>query len=197
MEWNRIRHTIGMCLKRTGQGRGEYLHKHDIFRHAGKNCMVMFRKIPLHPELISMGDNVWIASGVSLTTHDVINRMLNNRAGKNEFPEHLGCIEIGDNVFIGEGTTVLPGVTIGSDVVVAAMSLVNKDLASGGVYGGVPARYICSLEELIEKRRNAPAVKITRISSGESDKFPERKDLSGETAEALWELHRKRRKETK
>lgn len=81
MDWYRIRHTIGMCFCSTAVKRAAYLKKHDILHHIGDDCMTMFRKIPLYPKLISFGDNVWIASGVSFITHDVIHRMLNNIFG--------------------------------------------------------------------------------------------------------------------
>lgn len=123
--------------------------------------MTMFRKIPLYPKLISLGNNVWIASQVSFITHDVIHRMLNNCVDGGGFEENVGCIDIKDNVFIGSNTTILLNVTIESNTVIAAGSVVNKSIPGNGVYGGVPAKYICSLDTLIEKRRNMPKDKIT------------------------------------
>ena len=136
MDWYRIRHTIALHLKGSGQARANYIKKHNIFYHMGDKCMVMFRKIPLYPKLISIGDNVWIASDVLLVPHDVIHRMLNNSVEGGGFQENLGCIDIKDNVFIGSNTTVLPDVTIGSNTVIAAGSLVNKSIPGNGVYGG-------------------------------------------------------------
>ena len=176
MDWYRIRHTIGLHLKGSGQARANYIKKHNIFYHMGDKCMVMFRKIPLYPKLISIGDNVWIASDVLLVPHDVIHRMLNNKLETKEFQENLGCIDIKDNVFIGSNTTVLPDVTIGPNTVIAAGSLINKSIPGNGVYGGVPAKYICSLDDLIEKRRNRPKITISRGKGG----------LSDETVEAVW-----------
>jgi maltose O-acetyltransferase len=48
-------------------------------------------------------------------------------------------IKVGDRCWIGARATVLPGVTIGDDVVVAAGSVVTRDCPSGGLYAGVPA----------------------------------------------------------
>ena len=93
--------------------------------------MTMFRKIPLYPKLISMGNNVWIASDVLFVPHDVIHRMLNNKLGTDEFQENIGCIDIKDNVFVGSNSTILPNVTIGPDTIVAAGTLVNKNLRGG------------------------------------------------------------------
>ena len=56
-------------------------------------------------------------------------------------------VTIGDRVWLGAHVTVLPGVTIGDDVVVAAGAVVTRDLAPGAVYGGVPARLIRTLDE--------------------------------------------------
>lgn len=181
MDWYRIRHTIGLYLTLSGQARARYIKKHNIFYHMGDKCMVMFRKIPLYPKLISIGNNVWIASNVLLVPHDVIHRMLNNFIEGGEFKENLGCIDIRDNVFIGSNTTVLSNVIIGPNTVIAAGSLINKSIPGNGVYGGVPAKYICSLDELIEKRRNAANIEIKLGIHG----------LSDETIEAVWKIFKK------
>lgn len=49
-------------------------------------------------------------------------------------------VVIGDDVWIGANCTILPGVTIGSNVVVAAGAVVTKDLPSNCIAAGVPAR---------------------------------------------------------
>ena len=177
MDWYRIRHTLGMYMTTTAVKRAEYIKKHDIFRHMGDNCMTMFRKIPLYPKLISFGDNVWIASGVSFVTHDVIHRMLNNCDYNFEFNENVGCIDIGSNVFVGSNTTILPDVSIGPNTIVAAGSLVNKDLPGGAVYAGVPARYICDFDDLVKKRMEGEQLKLIYGKGA----------LSPETVEKCWE----------
>jgi acetyltransferase-like isoleucine patch superfamily enzyme len=183
MDWYRIRHTIGMHLCSTAIKRAAYLKKHDILYHIGDNCMTMFRKIPLYPKLISLGDNVWIASDVLFVTHDVIHKMLNNISSddnKYVFQENIGCIEIEDNVFIGTRTIILPNVKIGSNTIIAAGSLVNKSISGNGVYGGVPARYICSLNEHIEKRKSDSHVCV---------KYSKKGGLSRTTVKDAWQRH--------
>ncbi|MEX3508105.1 DapH/DapD/GlmU-related protein [Kocuria carniphila] len=56
-------------------------------------------------------------------------------------------IRIGNGVFIGVSCTVLGNVTIGDGAVVAAGSLVNKDVPAHTLVGGVPARIIKLLPE--------------------------------------------------
>jgi acetyltransferase-like isoleucine patch superfamily enzyme len=56
--------------------------------------------------------------------------------------EDTAPIEIGDEVLIGAGATVLRGVTIGAGAVVAAASVVTRDVPSGVLIAGNPARVI-------------------------------------------------------
>lgn len=51
-------------------------------------------------------------------------------------------ITLNKHVIIGTGSTILPGVEIEEGVAVGAMSLVNKDLESWGMYAGIPAKFI-------------------------------------------------------
>ena len=60
-----------------------------------------------------------------------------------------------DNVFIGTQTTILFDVRIGSNVIIGANSLVNKDLEGGYVYAGNPVKKICSFDEFVNKRINS------------------------------------------
>jgi len=57
------------------------------------------------------------------------------------FPVQFADVRIGDRVWL-PNAWVNPGVTIGNDVVVAAMSLVNQDLPSGCLAGGIPAKIL-------------------------------------------------------
>lgn len=54
----------------------------------------------------------------------------------------LKSILIKRNAWIGAGATILPGVTVGENAVVAAGAVVNKDVPANTVVGGVPAKVI-------------------------------------------------------
>lgn len=61
--------------------------------------------------------------------------------------EYDAPITIGDDCWLGGSVIVLPGVTIGDNVIVGAGSIVTKDLPSNTVVAGNPARVIRKLED--------------------------------------------------
>ena len=67
--------------------RAEYMKKHGIFHSVGDRVMITSRKIPLYAKLISIGNNVWMASGVEFIPHDVTHFMLNGRKDGHKYME--------------------------------------------------------------------------------------------------------------
>ena len=51
-------------------------------------------------------------------------------------------IVLGKNVWIGSNATILQGVTIGDNAIVAAGAVVTKDVEANTIVGGVPAKFI-------------------------------------------------------
>ena len=74
-------------------------------------------------------------------------------AVRKQYPKFdtFGQVTLGDYVYIGNNSLVMPGVTIGDNVLVAAGSVVTKSVPSNVVIGGNPASIICSLEEYINR----------------------------------------------
>lgn len=60
--------------------------------------------------------------------------------------EYDANIEIGENVWIGTRCTILKGVSIGKNSVIAAGSIVSKSIPANVVAGGIPAKVIRALE---------------------------------------------------
>lgn len=150
----RLWHSLRISLMRDSGKRVEYLRKHNVFGHIGKDSIWRDRLVPLYAERIYLGNNVRCGSKVYFITHDVIHDMLNHREDNDfEFKEYIGDIHIGDNVFIGSNTTVLGGANIASNVIIGAGSLINKDISPNSVWGGVPAKFICTFDEFVEKRK--------------------------------------------
>ncbi|CAG0932142.1 lipopolysaccharide O-acetyltransferase [Planctomycetaceae bacterium] len=69
----------------------------------------------------------------------------------------VGRVDIRDNVFIGWNAIVMPGVTVGPNAIVAAGAVVTADVEPGTVVGGVPARKIGSMDELVRKMQERTA----------------------------------------
>jgi maltose O-acetyltransferase len=109
----------------------------------GARCFANFGLTALDVAPITIGDDVQIGPYVQLLTptHPV------EPAPRREKWEAALPITIGDNVWLGGGAIVLPGVTIGADTVVGAGAVVTKDLPSGVLAVGNPARIIRSIAD--------------------------------------------------
>lgn len=151
MNIKRLLDNIRYNLHLTSTGRGEATKR--IFKKVGDNVRLPAVVLPLYPELVSIGSNVEVASGVKFIVHDAIHTVINqdNHSGVN-VAENVGEINIGDNVFIGAGTIILPGVNIGSNVIVGAGSLINKNLPDNSVCVGIPCRQISTYEEYVRRK---------------------------------------------
>lgn len=107
--------------------------------------------------LIKIGKAVTLSRDVILLTHDYSIRNAINAFEKNINNikyKFLKSIVIGNNCFIGARTIILPGTDIGDDVIVGAGSVVKGIVPSKTVWGGAPARQICTLEEYYSKHRD-------------------------------------------
>jgi len=62
----------------------------------------------------------------------------------------LKSVTIKSNVWIGANATILPGVTVGENSIVAAGAVVTKDVPANAIVGGVPARFIKWIDEMLE-----------------------------------------------
>lgn len=100
-----------------------------VGRHAAFALMVM--PDVFFPERITVGDNTIIGYHTTILTHEYLIR---------EY--RLGDVCIGSNVMIGACSLILPGVEIGDGAVVAAGTVVTKDVPAGAFVGGNPMRVI-------------------------------------------------------
>ena len=100
--------------------------------------------------------------------------------------EKIGCIEILDNVFIGSGSIILGNVRIGPNAVIAAGSLIIKDVPPNSIVGGVPAKVIGDFKSLLEKRKD-------EIYPNELK--PNNQEIKDELIKFMWERFWKERDE--
>ncbi len=151
---NRLIMQLRSLLFRSGVKRAEWLKKKKIFGAIGNDVMIQDFRLPFNPKNVFIGNNVRIASDVSLITHDVSYKVLNNKFGSDEYKEKTGSITIGDNVFIGSKSIILYDVKIGNNVIIGAGSVVTRDLPDNSVCAGNPCRKLGGWDEFCEKRRN-------------------------------------------
>jgi len=143
---------ILVCTFKGVKARNRYLKKNHIFAQYGENNLFQPMKLPNAPQLIKIHNNVKVAADVTFYEHDAINGMLSVIDGK-RYQMHGSCIEIFDNSFIGGHSIIIGNVSIGPNAIVAAGSVVTKDVAPGTIVGGNPAKVIGSFEKLHEKRK--------------------------------------------
>jgi len=106
----------------------------------GKNVFINFDCVFLDLGGITIEDNVLIAPKVSLLSEG---HPVSPTARQTLVP---GPIHIKKNAWIGAGATILPGVTIGENAVVAAGAVVSKDVLANTIVGGIPAKVIKEIE---------------------------------------------------
>ncbi len=112
----------------------------------GNNFTGNFNMTILDVKEVYIGDNVMIGPNALITT---VGHPLTPK-GRREHLAQASEIHIGDDVWLGGNVTILPGVTIGNNVVIGAGAVVNKDIPDNSLAVGVPARVIRKLENNIE-----------------------------------------------
>jgi len=128
---------------------GEYVYwdSHVLVGHGGKfspdahlrvgsYCMLAsFVRLNVNYS-ITIGEYVGIGEYVAIWTHGAWLPVLDG------FPADFGPVTIGDRVWLTGKSTILPGRTIGSNVVIGMHALINKNLPDGCLAGGVPVKII-------------------------------------------------------
>lgn len=143
----------------------------DLGVTLGKNCKFLDDPIAMfgtEPYLIKIGDHVELTHGVKLITHDGSVWTLREKEQYKNV-DFMAPIVIGNNTFVGMNSLILPGTTIGNNVIIGAGSVVKGTIPDNTVYAGVPARFIKTIDEFEKLKK---------------DKLLETKDMSAKNKEA-------------
>jgi acetyltransferase-like isoleucine patch superfamily enzyme len=89
-----------------------------------------------------IGDHCSISAGVHIYTHDTVLWAVSGGVQQ----ARKSAVKIGSNTYIGAQSVIVAGVTIGERCVIAANSLVNRDVPEGTIVGGTPARTLGHVE---------------------------------------------------
>jgi acetyltransferase-like isoleucine patch superfamily enzyme len=121
-----------------------WLYRTFLRMKIGEKTALAFMVMPdiMFPEKIQIGRNCVIGYNTTILAHEYL---------IDEY--RLGNVVIGDEVMIGANSTVLPGVVIGDRAVVAAGTVVHKDVPAGAFVAGNPMRIIYTKEEM-ERRKD-------------------------------------------
>lgn len=106
--------------------------------HFGKNVYANFNLTLVDDADIYVGDNTMFGPNVTVATagHPILPEL------REKGYQYVVPVRIGRNCWIGSGAIILPGVTVGDNVVIGAGSVVTKDIPSNTVAVGNPCRVI-------------------------------------------------------
>lgn len=134
----------------------------------GSDSMIDYQTYFRYPWKINIGNGVWINRGcefygsmlagnaqITVGDHCALGPRVRVLSASHDYrrldlPDQAASVTIGHHVWIGAGATILPGITIGDGAVVAAGSVVTRDVAPFSIVAGNPARFI-KLRELIDE----------------------------------------------
>lgn len=105
-----------------------YIYGMDI----GKNVRISRKAVldtSVHPKGTHIGNNTLVSGNAVIMTHDYVRNL-------------KADTYIGSNCFIGANSIILPGIVIGDNVIVGAGAVVTKNVESGCVVVGNPAKVI-------------------------------------------------------
>ena len=108
-------------------------HGHGII--LGENVFINYNAVMLDGGFIRIGNRVKIGPNIQFyTPNHPINYLERREPQETAFP-----ITIGDDTWIAGGVTICPGVTIGNRCIIAAGSVVTKDVPDDSLVAGCPA----------------------------------------------------------
>ena len=154
-------HSVGFYMAKT---LSKILHKYEIevnyYRWKGvtigRDCLICTDlSLGSESKLLKIGNKVVVSTRVNFVLHDFsISRVI---PGKSNL---FGEIQIGDNCFIGTGSTIMYGVKLADNIIVAAGSVVTRSFYEEGIIiGGNPAKKIGTWKEFKNKyKENATSI---------------------------------------
>ena len=136
-----------------------------LLARLGRGSMIDYQSYFRYPWTISIGKGVWINRGcefygsmmatsraqIIIGDHCALAPRVRILCATHDhrhlaLPDRAASVTLGRHVWVGAGATILPGITIGDGAVIAAASVVTRDVAPFSIVAGNPARFIKSRE---------------------------------------------------
>lgn len=135
----------------------------DVFLETPKGQITLGRNVRVNQGCVlvsytsvEIGDDTLIGEYVSIRDADHGSAVLNPPVPMRLQEHQSRPIRIGSDVWIARGAVILKGVTIGDGAIVAANSVVTKDVPPGSIVGGVPARALKGRDGIAERSAPTP-----------------------------------------
>jgi acetyltransferase-like isoleucine patch superfamily enzyme len=141
-------------LSRSSLEWGSYMAKWGGLYSCGTTPTINVACNITDPYLVRIGNNCAL-SACTLLGHDAVVHIINRAQGTKL--DAVGFIDVRDNSFIGHGAIIMPNVRIGPNAVVAAGSVVTKDVPPNTVVGGAPAKVIGSYDDMVARQKTRSA----------------------------------------
>lgn len=132
----------------------------------GEGCRIYSCRVASEYWMVSVGDHTTVSVDVLFITHDGAGWLVRDERGRRW---RYAPISIGSRCFVGARATIMPGVRIGDDSIVAAGAVVTHSVPPGVIVAGVPAKIIGETRDLLAKVKD----------------WPSDEDRAGDTYEAL------------
>lgn len=144
----------------------------------GEGCQLLCypeKAFGTEPWLIKIGNHVDITGNVQFLTHEGGIWCARGIDPYYNEMDVFSPIVVGDNVLIGVGSLIMPGVTIGNNVIIAGHSVVTKDIPDGAIVAGMPAKQISTMEKFMEGLPQRNVVPTKKMTADEKRAYCEKK----------------------
>lgn len=163
----------------TYEGKRKYLIKQGAKIGVGTRLNCLTGAFGSEPYLVECGSDCLFAWDTHFVTHDGGIKVLNSlgkfsSGGTPIRMDKVAPVKIGDNVYVGMGAYIMPGVTIGNNVIVAAGAIVTRDVEDNIIVGGIPAKPISTIDEYYERAKNRVEF-TTQMTPDEKKRFYQEK----------------------